>query len=317
MTPTSPTQRPQTFSNAMLLFTAVIWGSGFCAQRAGMERLGPVSFAAVRFIIATTALVVPLLAFDRRGLRDKISLKRSSLYGLVTGAFLFTASLAQQIGLVHATAGKAAFVTALYIVLTPIGGMLFGRKTRGTVWIAVTAALTGMAVMCIEPGVTLGQGDLWLLLCAVLYTGQILAIDRLASAADVYVMSWVQTAVCAVLSTVSMFIWEKPTPGIFSDILASWFPLLYAGVMSCAVAYTLQIIGQHGAHPTTASLLMSLESVFAALFGWLLLGERMTGRQTVGAAILFAASVAATLWGSRGASGSVGDAHPEGANSQG
>ncbi|MDR1569709.1 MAG: DMT family transporter [Oscillospiraceae bacterium] len=283
----------------MLLLAAIIWGSGFSAQRAGMERLGPMTFAAVRFCVAAVALTIPVMIFRRR-LRGglKTALRETLGGGFICGFLLFAASLAQQIGLVHATSGKAGFITALYIVLTPIAGMLIGKRTGRFVWVAVGFALAGMALMCIEPGFTIRQEDRWLMLCALIFTAQILAVDKYAPRSDGMLLSWIQVSVCAFFSVISMFIWEDPIGQAASrDIFSSWLPIMYAGVMSCAAAYTLQIYGQRGAHPTLASLMMSLEAVFAALFGWIILGEQMTGRQSIGAVILFAATAAAALAG--------------------
>jgi drug/metabolite transporter (DMT)-like permease len=176
--------------------------------------------------------------------------------------------------------------------------MLIGKRTGRFVWVAVGFALAGMALMCIEPGFTIRQEDRWLMLCALIFTAQILAVDKYAPRSDGMLLSWIQVSVCAFFSVISMFIWEDPIGQAASrDIFSSWLPIIYAGVRSCAAAYTLQIYGQRGAHPTLASLMMSLEAVFAALFGWIILGEQMTGRQSIGAVILFAATAAAALAG--------------------
>ncbi|MDR2657478.1 MAG: DMT family transporter [Oscillospiraceae bacterium] len=281
----------------LLLATAVIWGTGFVAQRMGMRQLGPLTFGAARFTIASIALGIPTYLLRHvRKTAGALPLKGSMRGGIVCGVILFAACTAQQVGLVTASAGKAGFLTALYIVATPMLGTLLGQRSSKAMWGAVTLALIGMALLCWQSGSGLETGDIWLIVCAVIYAGHIHAVARFAASIDNLMLSWIQTTVCALCTVVAMLIVERP---VWVDIAASWQPIIYGGVLPIGIAYTLQVFGQRGAHPAVASLIMSLESVFAAVFGRVILGEVMTGRQTAGAALVFIASAAATLIGER------------------
>ncbi|GHU68602.1 transporter [Clostridia bacterium] len=283
-------------SPILLLLTAVIWGTGFVAQRMGMRQIGPLTYGASRFTIASIALGIPVyLLRNSRKKAGALSLKASLRGGVICGVILFMACTSQQVGLITASAGKAGFLTALYIVATPLLGTLVGKPSSKYIWGAVVVAITGMALLCWQGGAALESGDVWLIVCAVIYAGHIHAVARFASSIDNLMLSWIQTTVCALCTLAGMFIVERP---VFADVLASWQPIVYGGLFPIGIAYTLQVFGQRGAHPAVASLIMSLEAVFAAVFGRIVLGEIMTGRQTVGAALVFAASAAATLLGS-------------------
>ncbi|GHU73838.1 transporter [Clostridia bacterium] len=284
-------------SPALLLLTAVIWGTGFVAQRMGMRQLGPLTYGAARFTVASVAMGIPVLLLRKaRRKAGAPSLRESMRGGIICGVILFFACTAQQIGLVTASAGKAGFLTALYIVTTPLVGSLLGKPSSKAIWGAVALALVGMALLCLqnggEGGALLSSGDVWLIVCAVIYAGHIHAVAKFAAATDNLLLSWMQTTVTAVLTIVGMVIFEWPVVG---DVVASWQPIVYGGVFPIGIAYTLQVFGQRGAHPTVASLIMSLEAVFAAVFGRLVLDELLTPRQTIGAGLVFVASVAATL----------------------
>ncbi|MDR2505782.1 MAG: DMT family transporter [Oscillospiraceae bacterium] len=281
-----------------LLVATVIWGSSFVAQRAGMETIGPLTFASARYTLSTAALAVwfAVLAIRRKSKGEKLANLRGTLIGgILCGLLSFAATTTQQIGIVTASSGKSGFLTAMYIVFAPIVGIMFGKKTSRLVWLAVALSFVGMAFVCYEPGIFFIKQDLWLVSCAILFTFQIMLVDKYAAKVDAILFMLVSTVLCMVLTIACMFVWENPIKlGSFPQILANWFPLMYSGVLSGAVAYTLQVYGQRKAHPSVASLVMSLEAVFAAVFGWLILRESMSALQITGCALMFAATVAAT-----------------------
>ena len=205
---------------------------------------------------------------------------------------LCAASILQQYGLLYTSVGKSGFITALYIVLVPLIGLLFGRKTDVFTWIYAVIAVVGLYILSVSGAVSVNVGDLLTLGCAVIFALHILKIDSVSGKLDGVRLACTQFFVCAALSYVGMFALEMP---VWSDILRSWFPIVYAGVMSGGVAYTMQILGQQSVPPTIASMIMSLESVFAALFGWLIGGQTLSGRELLGCAIMFAAIVLSQL----------------------
>ncbi len=284
--------------NALLLLTAFIWGTAFVFQRAGVRSVGPITFNAAR--MATSAVVlVPAAALLRR--RDKrVHAGRSAeerkkrdrstlLGGLICGCFTTVGSICQQIGLVYTTAGKAGFITAMYILLVPVFGFIFfKKKTTWLAWIAVLLGVTGMYFLCVSEGFSVSPGDALVLLCAFFYSFHILCCDHYAKDADPIGMSAIQFVVATVVSTVVAFIAEKPSVEGLSSALV---PILFLGLVAGCIGYTLQIAGQKFTDPTSASLLMSLESVFAVITGALFLSERMTGREIVGCVVMFAAVI--------------------------
>ena len=283
-------------SNLMLLVTAVIWGSAFVAQSIGMDFIGPFTFNAARNIIAGFALLPVLWLMRRHGSpKPTGNAKRQTwIGGVCCGVVLFIASSFQQFGLVEADAGKAGFITALYIVIVPICGLFFKKHVRPLVWLAVAIAAGGLYLLCVKPGqgLHIARGDLLVLCCAFLFSAHILVIDHFSPKVDAVAMSCIQFFVAGALALVFTFAVEKPT---FSALLSCWGPILYAGILSSGVGYTLQIVAQKNTNPTVASLLMSLESVFAAIAGWLILGESFTGREFTGALLMFGAIVLAQL----------------------
>ncbi len=302
--------------NPILLFlTAVIWGVAFVAQSVGMEYVGAFTFNFVRCIIGGLVLIPCILFLDWLKSRDQESLKPQDKSGgvearngaeagktqdgktLITGGIccgtaLCVASNLQQFGIKYTTVGKAGFITAMYIVLVPLLGIFLKKKVGLKVWISVVLAVAGLYLLCITEGFTLGWGDFLVLLCAVVFSIHILVIDYFSPRTDGVKMSCIQFFVCGLLSGVGMLIWETPE---IHAILRAWMPILYAGVMSCGVAYTLQIVGQKGMNPTVASLILSLESVVSVLAGWLLLGQRLSIRELSGCALMFAAIILAQL----------------------
>lgn len=280
----------------LLLLGSVIWGAAFVAQRVGMDHLGPFSFNGIRMLLAGIVLI-PVAAFiDRKkepGVRPDPKDQRKA--GLLCGVLLFVASSLQQMGLVTTSAGKAGFITALYVVLVPMAAWLLFRKNPGRViWLGVVLAVFALWLLCMPAGggFALQGGDLLVLGCAVAFTGQILCVDYYAPKVSGVKLARDEFLVTGVLSLLIAVFTETIT---WTGIREALIPILYAGLMSGAVAYTLQIIGQRDTDPTVASLIMCLESVFATLSGALILGEKMTVRETVGCVLMFVAVVLAQL----------------------
>lgn len=277
-----------------LLIGTVIWGSAFIAQSVGMDYIGPFTFQAVRCALASAFLLPVVFLFDR----DKKSYfkrwKNGKLWktGLICGVALFIASGLQQVGLQYTSAGKAGFITAMYIVLVPVLGLFLGKRVSPAAWISVALASVGLYLLSCVGAAEINKGDLLMLGCALAFAVQITLIDRLAGSLDSLRLNCIQSFVCAVLSAAVMFATE-PIQGKL--ILDCWLPLCYAGILSMGVAYSLQIIGQRHLEPTAASLIMSLESVFAALCGWLLLHETMSASELSGCALVFAAVILSQL----------------------
>lgn len=288
--------RRQNFHTFLLLLTAFLWGTTFVAQRTGAELVGPFTFLAMRSWIAVLFLtpVIPLMdrLYARRGMADRkprsgpdrlLLLKGGILCGMMLGA----ASAAQQIGIGYTSASKAGFITSLYVVLVPVLSIFLRRQPSPRVWVGVLLALIGLYLLCMKADrFSLTYGDAWVLLCALFFAVQILLLDRYSPLVDAVRLSRAQFLVVALLSTVLMLLTEHPDSGALVSALPS---ILYAGVFSSGIAYTLQIIGQDGVNPSVASLVMSLESVFSAFAGWLVLHERLTVRELIGAALMFAA----------------------------
>lgn len=289
----------------MLLLTALIWGSSFVAQRAGMEYIGPFTFNGIRSIIGGLVLIPVILLLSRSNAADsenteeelsaeekKAGQKTLLLGGISCGIILFIASSLQQIGLVYTTAGKAGFITALYIVIVPILGVSIGKKVRPIVWFCVALSVVGLYLLCMDGRFSFSKGDFLILLCAFAFSVHILVIDHFSPKTDGVKMSCIQFFVCGAISLLPMAVFETPS---WSAILECWFPILYAGAISCGVAYTLQIVAQKDTDPTIASLLLSLESVLAAISGVVILHEQMAPRELLGCVIMFAAIIIAQL----------------------
>jgi len=285
--------RRQLIANLLLLLTALIWGVAFVSQRVSMDYIGPFTFLCSRSILGGVVLL-PLVALLSRPIPGEPPLpgerKLLGLGGLLCGAALFVASAFQQIGIQETSVGKAGFITAMYIVLIPLSGLFFRKQVPGRTWAAVAVAVIGMYFLCLHgSGLEgLNRGDLLELICAMCFAGHILIIDRFAGRVDGVKMSCIQFFVCGLFSGIFMLIFEQPT---VSAVLDAALPIAYAGILSSGVGYTLQIIAQKDTNPTVASLLMSLESVFSLVAGWLLLGQRMTGWELLGCLLMFAAIV--------------------------
>lgn len=276
-----------------LLGATVIWGSAFIAQSVGMDKIGPFTFQAVRCFLAVMFLFPASALFSKgkpfwKSWADPV-LWRS---GIICGLALFAASSLQQIGLVYTDAGKAGFLTAMYIVFVPFLGLFVGQKPGRNALLSLIPAIVGLYLLSCTSVSGINKGDVLLLLCAVAFSVQILLIDRHCAGLDGAMLNCIQALVVTVLSVPCALLTET----VDASLIAScWLPLGYAGVLSMGVAYTLQIVGQKRVTPSAAALLMSLESVFAALFGWLLLHETMTKAELLGCVLVFAAVVISQL----------------------
>lgn len=284
----------------MLLACAFIWGVAFVAQSVGADFLGPFSFNGIRSFLGAFFLV-PCIAFIDRlsgrsvslwGTEDKERRRNLLTGGILCGIFLAVASTLQQAGIAYTSAGKAGFITALYIVIVPILGLLVKKRVTLVQWGSVAIAAAGLYFICINEGFSVNYGDLIILACAFVFAMHIMAIERFTQLVDPVRMSAIQFFVCGCLSLPVILFMERPA---LSDIAAAWLPIAYAGIMSCGIAYTLQIAGQKYVNVILASILLSLESVFSVLAGWLFLGETLSLREIGGCALVFAAILLAQM----------------------
>ena len=299
-------KKAQLKNSLLLLLTACIWGVAFVAQSVGMDYVEPFTFNCVRSIIGGIVLIPCIRFFDWMDARshtpehvsakteqEKKAERRTLLIGgICCGIALCLASNFQQFGVKYTTVGKAGFITACYIVLVPLFGLFFRKKCSPLIWLSVGLALVGLYLLCIKDGFSIGMGDILVFICAILFTVHILVIDYFAPKVDGVRMSCIQFFVSGILSGIAMLLTEHPQ---IANILAAWQPILYAGVLSCGVAYTLQIVGQKGMNPTVASLILSLESCISVLAGWAILGQSLSIRELLGCVIMFAAIILAQL----------------------
>lgn len=278
----------------MLLGAAFFWGTTFVAQLTGMDELEPFSYAAGRYLIGFLSLIaVAIVTRRQRAIeRRQKNYGRGFLIGLLIGVVLFVASSMQQVALQYSTAGKAAFITCLYIVFVPLGAKLLGKIIRRENWLGAGLAIVGLYLLAIGEGFSIQLGDLILFVSAFVWTAHILLADRFANRVDLVEMSTAQIFIVMVLSFITMFALETPR---LTAMLDAWFPILYGGVMSSGVAFTLQLYGQRYAEPATAAILMSFEAIFGALAGWLFLNEVMSSRELFGC-LLMLIGMFATQW---------------------
>ena len=290
--------------SVLLFITAFIWGTAFVAQSVSTDFVGPFTFNMARSVLGG-AFLIPVILLMGAGRKKKSAScpsgapeasaeDRKALWtgGICCGAILFVASNLQQWGLQYTTAGKAGFITALYILLVPIFSIFLHKKAGIRLWISVAIAVVGLYFLCMTESFTIQKGDFIEMLCAVAFTFHILVIDHFSPRVDGVKMSCIQFWVAALLSGIGMLLAEDPD---WSMIFAAWFPICYVGIMSSGVAYTLQIVGQKDLNPTVASLIMSLESVIAALSAWVLIHQNMSGREVLGCVLMFAAIILAQL----------------------
>ncbi|WP_303835990.1 DMT family transporter [Ruminococcus flavefaciens] len=279
----------------MLLLAALIWGTAFVAQSKGMDYVEPFTYNAVRTLLGGVILMPIVYLFGRKGHKSAkaYSSKISLLGGICCGLVLFAASSFQQYGIAFTSAGKAGFITALYVVIVPIISIVTGRRPNIMIWICVCIAVLGFYLLCIKEGFVLSKGDLFVLICAFFYSLHIIVIDHFNSnGADPVKMSCIQFFTAGTIMLICMFIFEEPS---LKSVFDAKYTILYTGIMSCGVAYTLQIIGQKYTEPAAATLIMSLESVFAALAGWIILNEHMNLKEFAGCSLVFAAVVLSQL----------------------
>ena len=294
--------------NFLPLLAAFIWGTAFVAQSVGSESLAPFTFNAIRSVIASVFLLVLSLVFDRIKKSDenqgsavtKTNVKDLILGGLSCGVALTIATNLQQSGVGDSGAGKAGFITALYVVLVPVFGVILKRHVPVQVWIGVVLSVAGLYLLCIKEGFSIVRSDMYLLCCAFVFAIQIMLVDHFVKTVDGVKLSCAQFTVVAILSGICMLIFEHPN---VESIKACVWPLIYTGVFSSGVAYTLQIIAQKDANPTVLSLLLSLESVFATLSGAVLLHEKMLTKEYIGCILMFSAVIISQLsFGNSGSS---------------
>ena len=282
-------------NNVLLVLTALIWGCAFVAQSVGMDYVGPFTFNMTRFLIGAIVLLPVIRFMDRQrktGAEKGAGPKTLIIGGICCGIALAVASTLQQWGILFTTVGKAGFITAMYIVIVPLLGIFIGKKVRPLIIGCVAIAVVGFYFLCMTESLRLGLGDFLVLLCAIAFSIHILVIDHFSPKVDGVKMSAIQFLTAAIISAVPTLLWEQP---VFTEVLQAWQPVLYAGVMSCGVAYTLQIIAQKNADPTVASLLLSLESVFSVLAGWVLLGQGLSLKELFGCVLIFCAIILAQL----------------------
>lgn len=286
--------KQQIKSSLILLLTATIWGVAFVAQSVGMEYIGPFTFNAIRCVLGGMVLIPVILVLKKKketGAENQEKEDKKTLWmgGIACGVILCIASNLQQFGIMEASVGKSGFFTALYIVMIPVIGIFIGKRPEIKLWFCVALAVVGMYLLCMKDGsFTIERADIMLLLCALAFSFHILVVDYFSPKVDGVKMSCIQFFVCGVLSAVGMLFTETPD---ISNIQAAWLPLLYAGLLSCGVGYTLQIVGQKGINPVIASLIMSLESVISALAGWVILGQVLSPKEILGCVLMFVAII--------------------------
>lgn len=292
-------------SSLLLLLTAIIWGTAFVAQGAVSDVLGAFTFNAARSLIGAVFMIPVFFLMSRRGTeqRERIADAKGRLLtlkaGLICGLLMFVGAFFQQYGITQYTAiygstavGKAGFITTLYVILVPILGFFFKKRVSGRIWVSVVVAVVGLYLLCVKQGFVIDLPDVYVLLCALAYAFYIIAVDAFANRINTYLFSIIQLFVCGMVSAVFMLIFEKV---VLSELISQWFPIVYTGVFSSAIAFTLEAVAQKNTDPTIASLIFGLEAVFAAIAGWLLLNESMTQNEIIGCALMFIAVVLAQL----------------------
>ncbi len=291
-------------NSLLLLLAAAIWGFAFVAQSVGMDYVGPFTFNMTRNFIGGLVLI-PCIFFLKKWNGDEAELKNETsvpaknadkmvwIGGICCGLCLALASSLQQLGIQYTTVGRAGFITACYIVLVPIFNlMFFKKKCSPLIWFSVILSVAGLYLLCMQGSFAVGKGEVLVMLCAAAFSVHILVIDHFAPFVDCVKMSCIQFFVCGIACAVPAFIVENPQ---MSNILQAWLPILYAGALSSGVAYTLQIVGQKNMNPTVASLLLSMESCFSVLAGWLLLQQKLSVKELSGCVLMFVAIVLAQM----------------------
>ncbi|MFZ1201044.1 MAG: DMT family transporter [Desulfobacterales bacterium] len=288
---TSPTLK----SDVLLLLTATIWGFAFVAQRVGMDFVGPFAFNGIRFALGSLVLVPFILKHGRGSVQPPADRRPVNILwgGFLAGLLLFTGASLQQVGLVYTTAGNAGFITGLYVVIVPVLGLFIRQRPNAGTWIGVLLAAVGLYLLSITDRFSIAFGDLLVLIGAFFWAGHVLLIGWLAPRTDSLKLAFTQFAVCSALSLLTSAVVETTT---VAGIWRAALPVLYGGVLSVGVAYTLQVVAQRHAHPAHAAILLSLEAVFAAIGGWIVLGERLTARGLLGCTLMLSGMLLSQLW---------------------
>jgi drug/metabolite transporter (DMT)-like permease len=284
-------------SNLLLLLTAVIWGFAFVAQRAGMEFIGPFTFNTARFALGSLSLI-PLLLINQRRKFEKekfLSLNDKKLMygGLAAGTVLFLGATFQQGGLVYTDAGKAGFITGFYVILVPILGLFISQKTSLLTWLGAVVAIVGLYFLSVNETFDINIGDVLVLIGAFFWAIQILVIGYYSTKVDPFRLAFSQFVVCAVLSFIAAIISETI---VLQNVLLAYLPILYAGLFSVGIAFTIQVVAQREAHPANAAILMSLEAVFAVLGGWMILNESIPARGLFGCLLMLIGMILSQLY---------------------
>ncbi|HWR61057.1 MAG TPA: DMT family transporter [Clostridia bacterium] len=288
-------QKQELKSNMLLMLTAAIWGFAFVAQRVGAQYIGAFTFGGIRFALGSISMIPLLLYFRSKASgketesTDKAEVLKS---GVIAGSILFVAAALQQLGLSYTTAGKAAFITGLYIVLVPLLGIFLKQHIRLSTWSGVVLAVIGLYFLSVNEDLSIAKGDLFVIVGAFFWAFHILVIDNFVKKVDPFKFSFVQFVTCSILSLTAAFIFEDVN---LEGISKAAIPLLYGGILSAGVAYTLQALGQKHAKPSHAAIILSMETVFAAIGGTLLLGENLGARAYLGCALMFAGMLVAQL----------------------
>ncbi|MEG6584716.1 DMT family transporter [Dendrosporobacter sp. 1207_IL3150] len=283
--------------NMLLLLAAAIWGFAFVAQRVGMEHVGPFTFNGIRFALGSLSLL-PLMFFFKEDSKEidrcesPKCVKSSLKVGILAGTILFIAASLQQIGLIYTTAGKAAFITCLYIVLVPMVGIFLNQRIPGSTWIGSVLAVIGLYFLCVKESLTISYGDLLELVGAFFWTAHILVIDKFSKQIDTLKLAFFQFVTCAIFSLATALIFESL---VINDILQAGIPILYGGICSVGIAYTLQIVGQKKASPSHAAIILSMETVFAAIGGWLIINEYLGAREIFGCILMMVGMLVSQL----------------------
>lgn len=280
-------------ANFFLILTAVIWGSAFVAQRIGMGHIGPFTYNGIRFALGAAMLLPVVRNWDDPSDRNKGFSGAVIPGGILAGVVMFAGASLQQIGLIYTTAGKAAFITGLYVVMIPMVGCFWGDKPGAGGWTGAILAVTGLYLLSVTEDFTLAPGDLWELAGAFFWTAHVLILSRLSPRVNPVRLACIQAAVCSFLSLMIGVFAETVT---FDGLIGAGIPILYGGLMSVGVAYTLQVVAQRDAPPVHAAIILSLEALFAALAGWLILDEVLTYRALIGCILMLSGMMAAQLW---------------------
>lgn len=286
--------KPSQRANLILLFTAMIWGLAFVAQRSGMKDIGPFAYNGLRFALGSLSLLPVLIIDQRKRLSKKYSITRNEFLwaGLVCGVFLFAGSSFQQVGMVYTTAGNGGFITSLYVILVPVFGLFWRQKVNIQTWLGALMALVGMYFLSVKGSMNLALGDSLVFVSAFFFAGHVLVIGKYAPQTNIIRLSVVQFSVASVFSLLISLLIETTT---LDDILRAGIPILYGGIMSVGVAYTLQMLGQKKAHPSHAAIILSLESLFAAIGGILILDEPLNFKVALGGCLMLAGVILSQL----------------------